>query len=53
MDKPVESVEVRGQVALTGAGPGPNVVTSPEGLSDTKGGDRINAHVSGRFLRAL
>ena len=25
----------------------------PEGPSDTNGGDRINAHVSGRFLRAL
>jgi hypothetical protein len=28
-------------------------VVSPEGPSDTNGGDRINAHVSGRFLRAL
>jgi hypothetical protein len=33
--------------------PPPSVGTSPEGLSDTNGGDRINAHVLGRFLRAL
>jgi hypothetical protein len=30
-----------------------SVASSPEGPSDTNGGDRINAHVSGRFLRAL
>ena len=32
---------------------GASSVTSPEGLSDTNGGDRINAHVPGRFLRAF
>ena len=31
----------------------PTVDPSPEGPSDTNGGDRINAHVSGRFLRAF
>ena len=30
-----------------------SVRISPEGPSDTNGGDRINAHVSGRFLRAF
>ena len=40
-------------VPLTLPGRGPRVVTSPEGPSDTNGGDRINAHVLGRFLRAL
>ena len=32
---------------------GPTIRLSPEGSSDTNGGDRINAHVSGRFLRAF
>ncbi len=31
----------------------PSYAISPEGPNDTNGGDRINAHVSWRFLRAL
>jgi len=53
VDKRANSVEVRGQVALTSARRGPRVVTSPEGPSDTNDRDRIKVHVLGRFLRAL
>jgi hypothetical protein len=38
---------------LTAAVRRPIVRRSPEGPNDTNGGDRINAHVSWRFLRAL
>jgi hypothetical protein len=38
---------------LTGVTLAPTVAVSPEGPSDTNGRDRLNAHVSGRFLRAL
>ena len=53
MDKREAATESRGQVALTRPGCADTVRLSPEGPSDTNGGDRINAHVSGRFLRAL
>ena len=38
---------------VSGAPRARTVDPSPEGPSDTNGGDRINAHVSGRFLRAF
>jgi hypothetical protein len=53
VDKPGQSGESRGQVALTHRVGSPSVLISPEGPSDTNGCDHINAHVSGRFLRAL
>ena len=53
MENRRKSSRTGGQGGLTAGAAGPSVVTSPEGLSDTNGGDRINAHVSGRFLRAF
>jgi hypothetical protein len=38
---------------LPRASAGRSVRSSPEGPNDTNGGDRINAHVSWRFLRAF
>ena len=53
MDNLGASPESRGRERLTQPGWAGSVRVSPEGPNDTNGSDRINAHVTRRFLRAL